>query len=145
MKKAIGFLIAVVIIVGYNYLSKSRTTNQEQILAKDGHQQIYDYFANKSSGKMVYLEAVVINILSDDLYEPRHQRFIVELNNQLTVLVSHNIDLAPRVNALSVGDSVIIVGQYEWNAKGGVIHWTHHDPHGFRQGGKIIHKGITYE
>ena len=58
--------------------------------------------------------------------------------------ISHNIDLAPRIPDLERGDEVIFRGQYEWNQRGGVLHWTHHDPAGRRSGGWLRHGGETY-
>lgn len=81
--------------------------------------------------------------LPDDNEGSRHQRFILELASGHSLLVSHNIDLAPRV-PLSEGDRLTIRGRYEWNERGGVIHWTHHDPQGRRQGGWIEHQGRRY-
>jgi hypothetical protein len=54
----------------------------------------------------------------------RHQRFILELGSGQTLLVAHNIDLAPRLPALAVGETVDFNGVYEWTPEGGVIHWT---------------------
>jgi len=74
----------------------------------------------------------------------RHQRLLLALESGGTVLVSHNIDLAPRVPA-EEGDFITVRGQYEFNDKGGVIHWTHHDPKDWREGGWIEHDGERYE
>ena len=82
-------------------------------------------------------------MLADDSEGSRHQRFIVRLPNDHTVLIAHNIDLAQRV-PLKMGDAVSFYGEYEWNDRGGVVHWTHHDPRNRREGGWIEHKGTTY-
>lgn len=87
----------------------------------------------------------VTRVLADDNDGSRHQRFIVQLGTGQTVLVAHNIDLASRVASLKVGDPVEFNGEYEWNARGGVIHWTHRDPRGSHADGSIKHEGRTYQ
>jgi hypothetical protein len=101
-------------------------------------------FSDRQSGVMVEFSGSVVRVLADDREGSRHQRFIVELDSGHTVLVSHNIDLAPRVKAMAPGDVLDVRGQYEWNERGGVVHWTHHDPDGRRQGGWIKRAGETY-
>ena len=86
----------------------------------------------------------VERVLADDNEGSRHQRFILELSSGHTVLVAHNIDLAPRV-PLARGDSLGVKGEYEWTDRGGVLHWTHHDPQRRHEGGWIEHEGETYE
>jgi hypothetical protein len=88
---------------------------------------------------------VVDRVLSDDTEGGRHQRFILRLASGQTLLIAHNIDIAARVSGLSEGDSVEFSGQYEWNDKGGVVHWTHHDPSGQHQAGWFKHGGVTYQ
>lgn len=102
-------------------------------------------FAQQRSGVQVVGEGRVRKLLSDDNQGSRHQRFLLEMPSGQTLLVAHNIDLAPRVDALSQGDNVAFNGVYEWNAQGGVIHWTHKDPRGQHTAGWLRHRGTTYQ
>ncbi|MGH9381589.1 MAG: DUF3465 domain-containing protein [Thermoanaerobaculia bacterium] len=86
-------------------------------------------FAERRSDEMVEVEGVVERTLSDDRRGSPHQRFILRLANGMTLLVAHNIALAPRVD-LAPGDRVRVRGEYAWNPEGGVVHWTHADPDG---------------
>ena len=43
-----------------------------------------------------------------------------------------------------MGDRVYVRGMYEWNDLGGLVHWTHHDPHGEEDGGWIRYRSKTY-
>ncbi|MGF1719496.1 DUF3465 domain-containing protein [Vibrio kyushuensis] len=87
----------------------------------------------------------VIRLLPDDNEGSRHQKFILKLNSGQTILVAHNIDLAPKIKNLRRGDTVKFFGEYEWNNKGGVIHWTHRDPNGRHAHGWLKHNGRTYQ
>ena len=102
-------------------------------------------FASRASDIQVEGEGTVIRVLADDLNGSRHQRFIVQLASGQTLLITHNIDIAPRIDRLEVGDNVSFNGEYVWNAKGGVIHWTHHDPRGRHVAGWVVHNGKTYK
>jgi hypothetical protein len=102
-------------------------------------------FATGASNIQVEGEGTVIRVLPDDLNWPRHQRFIVQLASGQTLLMAHNIDIASRIDGLKVGDSVRFNGEYVWNKKGGVIHWTHHDPQGRHVAGWVIHNGKTFK
>jgi cold shock CspA family protein len=99
----------------------------------------------QQSGVQVGGEGVVDRVLSDDDDGSRHQRFILRLESGQTLLIAHNIDIAPRIEALRNGDRVAFYGQYEWNAEGGVIHWTHHDPDGQHVSGWLKHNGMVYQ
>lgn len=102
-------------------------------------------FEQRASNVQVEGRGVVRKVLADDNRGSRHQRFVVALASGQTLLISHNIDLAPRVAGLRRGDAVSFSGEYEWNAEGGVIHWTHHDPNGRHTAGWIRHKGKIYQ
>jgi hypothetical protein len=102
------------------------------------------YFEDERSGDVIEGSGRVAAVLPDDDRGSRHQRFLLELDSGLTLLIAHNIDLAPRIPRIRTGDTVTFRGQYEWNPKGGVVHWTHHDPDGRRPGGWLRHGGETY-
>ena len=102
-------------------------------------------FSQHSSGLEVEGQGTVVRLLSDDTEGERHQRFIVQLVSGQTLLVAHNIDVAPRVAPLQVGDTVSFKGVYEWNEQGGLVHWTHLDPSGSHEPGWIKCNRRTYE
>lgn len=102
-------------------------------------------FAQKKSDVWVQGAGVVTKLLPDDNKGSRHQKFLVRINAKQTLLFAHNIDLSSRINALKVGDSIEFKGEYVFNPKGGVIHWTHRDPKGQHEGGWIKHQGNTFE
>ena len=101
--------------------------------------------AAQQSGVQVTGAGTVSRILPDDDDGSRHQRFILQLASGRTLLISHNIDLAPRIGTLTEGDSVSFNGVYEWNDRGGLVHWTHHDPQGQHESGWLRHDGQIYE
>jgi len=102
-------------------------------------------FENRRSDFQVQGQGTVIRVLSDDNKGSRHQRFIIRLSSGQTLLIAHNIDIAPRIPYLEEGDTVAFYGEYEWNSQGGVIHWTHHDPNGQHVGGWLYHEGKKYQ
>ena len=87
----------------------------------------------------------MVKVLPDDNEGSRHQKFILELASGQTILIAHNIDLAPRIPDLRDGESVSFYGEYEWNERGGVVHWTHHDPQGRHVDGWLKHDGKTFQ
>lgn len=102
---------------------------------------------NDTSNKPLLITGtgVVRRILPDDIEGSQHQKFILELSTKQTLLISHNIDLAPRINSLQEGDTVSFSGEYAWNSQGGLVHWTHHDPDGQHKNGWLKHEGIIYQ
>lgn len=112
---------------------------------RHGLEVIRKSFERKISNVQVQSVGQVKAVLRDDNEGSRHQKFILSLDNGLTVLVAHNIDLAPRIENLKKGDTVEFFGEYEYSAQGGVMHWTHHDPQGRHTDGWLKHQGRTYQ
>lgn len=111
----------------------------------DDTAKIAQAFQNRQSDVQVQATGKVVAVLKDDNEGSRHQKFILELANGQTVLVAHNIDLAPRIEAIQKGDLVEFLGEYEYSDRGGVIHWTHRDPQARHIDGWLQHNAKRYQ
>ena len=52
------------------------------------------------AGSQMCGSGTVIRLLSDDNQGSRHQRFIIKQSSGRTLLIAHNIDLAPKIYSL---------------------------------------------
>ncbi|MEM9386501.1 MAG: DUF3465 domain-containing protein [Pseudomonadota bacterium] len=109
-----------------------------------GGPTVESLFAARRSDTWLTVDGRIDRILADDNDGSRHQRFIMRTSSGHTVLVAHNIDLAPRVADIREDDPIRVYGEYEWTDRGGVVHWTHHDPDGDIAGGWVEHRGERY-
>jgi len=143
LKKLLPIAILVVAaFFGYEHLGApdARPPIRSEPTQRQGDRQP----AHTKSGQ-IQGSGVVVKVLADDNDGSRHQRFIVRRETGSTLLIVHNIDVAPRIDALRAGDPVEFHGELEWNPRGGVVHWTHRDPAGRHVGGWIRHNGRTYQ
>jgi hypothetical protein len=154
-KQILLFVLAAAIVGGWNasglplpFVNARAPLDATPAIAAptpaQSEEAIADAFRAQRSGVQVAGEGVVSALLPDDNEGSRHQRFVLRLASGQTVLVAHNIDLAARISGLAKGDTVGFNGVYEWNAKGGVVHWTHRDPAGRHAPGWLRHNGQTY-
>ncbi|MGJ8663772.1 MAG: DUF3465 domain-containing protein [Marinicella sp.] len=141
-KQALSWKKGVLLVVGIFIISliKGYYIDQPE---RQNKAQIKRLFNQKSQGEMVRLVGRVYKNLPDDNIGDRHQRMLINVGGY-SVLIAHNIDLAPRV-PVKEKDELVVYGEYVWNEKGGVIHWTHHDPQNRREGGWIEHNGKKFK
>lgn len=140
--------IAIIVLIAVFLLNRLPVVWQEQLNQEDtqySSQQLQEAFLTQKSHLQVHGIGKVDKLLVDDYVGDRHQRFILLLDTGQTVLVAHNIDLAPRIMHLKQGDVVEFYGQYEYNPQGGVVHWTHHDPRGKHRHGWLKHDDTIYQ
>ena len=145
--------IIVVLIAAYVGIDLKQNNLNDNVVqtsiveeaAVDNQHKIMKAYKQQISNIQVQSKGEVKAILADDNDGSRHQKMILKLENGLTVLVAHNIDLAPRVEGLRKGEIVEFYGEYEYSPKGGVIHWTHHDPQGKHVDGWLKYQGKSYQ
>jgi len=149
MKKVLVIILIGAAFYQWSIGNESATSffknSAQSISSSTSDNAIEKAYKNRSSDVQVNDSGTVIRLLRDDNEGSRHQKFILRLSSGQTILIAHNIDLAPRIDSISKGDTVQFYGEYEWNDKGGVVHWTHHDPRGNHIGGWLKHNGSTYQ
>ena len=144
MKKFALLLVVIALVYGY-VQEQGITIPSLGSLSRNPASSLQEAYRNQRSDLQVQGAGMVTNVLRDDLEGSRHQRFILTTDTGHTLLVAHNIDIAPKITGLMAGDTVEFYGEYEWNPKGGVIHWTHHDPDHRHVAGWLKHQGRTYQ
>lgn len=156
--RVIATLIVAAGVGSYSYLTKDNNYNEntnptsnsasEKSPNVDNQNQVLSKIRkerdNPKARFWLETEGQVIKLLKDDLKGSQHQKFLIKLAPDITLLVAHNLDLAKRV-PITQGDTIKIRARYEWNNRGGVLHWTHHDPKGKQEGGWIHTAGQYYK
>ena len=132
------------------FVSVQQSPQEEKLTVSDGSVTQSDNFSiesayqHKQSDVQVSGRGKVVKLLADDTQGARHQKFLVRINPQQTLLFAHNIDLANKI-PLQVGDEITFSGEYVYNPKGGIMHWTHLDPHGHHPSGWVMLHGNKYQ
>jgi hypothetical protein len=139
--RILPFLIVLGLLAYQYYFPDQQSTDNNVTVGDNAVQQAY---ADHRSGQWLEISGRVSRVLRDDNEGSRHQKFILELDDGHTVMVAHNIDLAERI-PVRRGLTLTVRGKYEWNDRGGVIHWTHHDPDSRIQGGWIMLGNVSYQ
>jgi hypothetical protein len=85
----------------------------------------------------------VVKILPDDRQGSPHQLFLVKTSSNQIIKIVSNLDLCEKVPVV-VGSIISAGGEFIWTDRGGLLHWTHHDPRGRRPHGFIEFNGKVY-
>ena len=141
-QRALILIVIALLFVAADYYKNSQTDGPVSSSTRTEVEQAY---SNKRQAVQVTGVGTVVKLLPDDLDGSKHQKFIVQTGKNLTILIAHNIDLAPKITSLQQGDSIWFFGEYEYNPKGGVVHWTHHDPGKRHPDGWLKHDGKLYQ
>ncbi|KAA0015376.1 DUF3465 domain-containing protein [Salinicola corii] len=140
----VAFVAPLAEWLGDGQATRSSTYSASDHESGSAEERLQHAFETRRGAFWIEASGRVVRVLPDDLDGSRHQRIIVALDTGQTLLIAHNIDVAPRIESLEPGGQLRFRGEYVWNAQGGVIHWTHHDPGGDRAGGWLEYRGRRY-
>lgn len=128
--------------------TKSSITTNKSTSVQCNNQAIYHAYQQQNEHNKIQVLGCgqVIKLLKDDNKGRRHQKFLVKLDDypQITVLIAHNIDLAPYVKNIQEHTLIRFYGEYIYTDKGGVVHWTHKDPASRHQDGWLEYQGERF-
>jgi hypothetical protein len=103
-------------------------------------------FSAQRSGVEVVAQGMVTRVLGVQAGRSSpHEGFLLRLDSgcAIVVRVEVNTDFTGSI-PLSVGERVLVKGDYEYYSRGGVIHWTHRDPRGHHENGYVDVSGTMY-
>jgi hypothetical protein len=109
-----------------------------------GFATVEEAFRARQTGIMSEVTGTVVRIMMDDRDDLRNQKFLIRLPNDQSLLVVHDQKAGGRV-PVSVGDSVLVRGEYVWTETGGTLRNTQRDFSPRRLHGWIDHEGIRYQ
>lgn len=109
---------------------------------------VYDAWRAQRSRVEVTATGSVARVLGDRSGPSgMHEGFLLHLNGSqgrgLTVRVEDNTDITGPIPMRS-GDDVQVRGEYIYDPRGGIIHYTHHDPRGRHSSGYVRVNGRVY-
>ena len=157
MKKWLFILLAICIALSFAACrapnnaqanTQNQSTEQVQPVSATANMDagaISEAFSAHRNLPQVQGSGIVVKLLKDDTKGLQHQKFLLKISDNITILIAHNIDLALRVDDIQEGDVIEFKGEYIYTPKGGTVHWTHKDPRGNHQPGYLKHNGKTYE
>jgi len=143
LKRLGGGVLVALLLMGFGAWQQGGASSA--VAAPDGGYAAPQQRPAFRNGSQLTTSGVVIRTLSDDRDGSRHQRFIIRVDGGETLLIAHNIDLAPRLGGLKAGERVRVSGEFAWNPRGGTLHWTHRDPQGRHVPGYIEWRGRRYQ
>lgn len=150
MKKLFLILLAICLVLSFAACHAPNNAQQLETLAvssaanMDAGAILEAYGAHRNLPQ-VQGSGIVVKVLKDDTNGLQHQKFLLKVSDNITILIAHNIDLAPRVVDIQEGDVVGFKGEYIYTPKGGTVHWTHKDPRGNHAAGWLEYNGKKYE
>ena len=134
--------------IGFSACAPSATDTGSGSVASDNG-AVYDAWRAARSHVEVTADGSVARILGTRLGRSgHHEGFLLHLSGSagrgLTVRVEDNVDLTGPI-PLSEGQNVVVRGEYIFNERGGILHYTHRDPRGRHISGYVLVDGKFYQ
>ena len=143
-----NIIITIAVVLGaYLWLqTKPELAARVPVIGSKGkfEQQLKDALAQQTSNVRVRGEGRIIELLTPESGR-KYQPFLIELESGQQVILEHNTEFAEQIRGAQSGDKLVFFGEFDWTARGGVVHSTHEDPKGLQLAGWVKHMGKTYD
>lgn len=143
-KKKLGWYLAAIAVLAVLASGAWWWQSRPGYEVESGFAIVEHAFRVRQSGIMTEVTGTVVRILLDDKDDLRNQKFVIRLPNDQSVLVVHDQKAGGRV-PVSVGDTVLVRGEYMWTETGGTFRNTQRDFSPRRLHGWIDHEGDRYQ
>jgi len=109
------------------------------------NERLINAFEQGRTGVWVSGHGTVKQLVGDETVAgERHQRIVVDVGEVFDLIVRHSVEASERVPVVQ-GDTIAFQGRYEFNGRGGVLGFTHHDPEEPGGGGWVRYQGNVYD
>ncbi|WP_193755572.1 DUF3465 domain-containing protein [Psychromonas sp. psych-6C06] len=118
--------------------------DQAEALLK-GAEHIEFLYKQQRGGVLVTSVGRITKILDNQQTPYVSQRILIRLSSGRKILIQHNLNEAPAVNNLAIGEMITFSGIYNWNSQGGMINATHQIADLPQRSGWLKYQDITYQ
>ncbi len=99
MTKKNIFMVVLAIVI-YLLAQQGKDALNGSSIASESAATVQDAYAARQSDVQIHGTGIVKKVLPDDRKGLQHQKFILQIDSGQTLLVAHNIDVAPRLPGL---------------------------------------------
>lgn len=97
---------------------------------------------HKGNRTQVLVTGTISEIKREDHSGLAHQKYEMKVDKDITLQIVSNLEFG-RI-PLVVGKITTVCGEFLRIGKGGMVHWTHFDPHGPHADGFTVMDGVLY-
>ena len=139
MKSLIASALLLLSVSSFAFDAPECKDNKGSILS-NSVTELKNVMSSRANRPQVFVTGKITEIGKEDHSGLQHQKFAIKVENiKLQIVTNLEFGRIP----LAIGKTISVCGEYI-KAQGGMVHWTHFDPHGGHADGFSILDGKIY-